>query len=750
MTTEQQIFEELSNLCGSKGFIHVLVKMWFKDNYFRANKKGNFTTSQISEFQANREKLNRNELNTLLALVVKNNPTFFYDQVTQKEISDEYSTRAYELLEDFHEIFQKKSFINMMEKFSSLKETGDLQLKQQESDWFLNENNIREAIFYSGDGAYDFQYQDLGYLKYINDNEWFIKNKNFSVEYALLSIEMIFYIHHQKIHHDVINNKPISIQSFTYTKKDFIDIFENYKEKHQLPTDYSINEIISFISAFSFKLDNLEDLYKFQSFDDFNPLVAFPFIKLSEDEFLLLDLYTLSQAFYETPFFWLSGDGEYKNLASKNRGEFTEYMVYTIFCNVFGKENVWLNVDLYSKSGLNFSKKDKIGEIDILVNIHGYSLVFQAKSKKLTINARKGNIQQIDNDFSKAIQHAYNQAFECSKILLGNDYIAKLDEKIVKLPETDFCIPICVLSEHFPALTMQIRWLLKENQHKKIASALVFDVFLLDLMYKTLRHPLEFIHFISTLSNVREKFLAGTQIDLLAVHLSRNLLCSKNADMFYLDNGLSADLDLFLFKNRRNVITHKSSGEVSSLSCWYKFKGTYWWKLFEFCSQLDTKEKFKLGLELLQLSGETIKDYNSIVLDRINQLKSNTKLIISDFTIGLSNHHGLTVYIYNSPFITEEVKEKICEHASLRKYHAKSNLWFALIISTKGVVKYIEILDFEWVFDDEMQQKYQRIFGGKPKQKLFIDGRAVTRKIGRNEPCPCDSGKKYKHCCLDK
>ena len=22
-----------------------------------------------------------------------------------------------------------------------------------------------------------------------------------------------------------------------------------------------------------------------------------------------------------------------------------------------------------------------------------------------------------------------------------------------------------------------------------------------------------------------------------------------------------------------------------------------------------------------------------------------------------------------------------------------------------------------------------------------------TKKIGRNEPCPCNSGKKYKHCC---
>lgn len=25
-----------------------------------------------------------------------------------------------------------------------------------------------------------------------------------------------------------------------------------------------------------------------------------------------------------------------------------------------------------------------------------------------------------------------------------------------------------------------------------------------------------------------------------------------------------------------------------------------------------------------------------------------------------------------------------------------------------------------------------------------------TKKVGRNEPCPCGSGKKYKKCCIDK
>jgi preprotein translocase subunit SecA len=40
-------------------------------------------------------------------------------------------------------------------------------------------------------------------------------------------------------------------------------------------------------------------------------------------------------------------------------------------------------------------------------------------------------------------------------------------------------------------------------------------------------------------------------------------------------------------------------------------------------------------------------------------------------------------------------------------------------------------------------QRYINAMPRKPKQKV-----KSTPKIGRNEPCPCGSGKKYKHCCL--
>lgn len=35
----------------------------------------------------------------------------------------------------------------------------------------------------------------------------------------------------------------------------------------------------------------------------------------------------------------------------------------------------------------------------------------------------------------------------------------------------------------------------------------------------------------------------------------------------------------------------------------------------------------------------------------------------------------------------------------------------------------------------------------KIRKQFNVDHRAVSTKVGRNEPCPCGSGKKYKKCC---
>jgi preprotein translocase subunit SecA len=38
--------------------------------------------------------------------------------------------------------------------------------------------------------------------------------------------------------------------------------------------------------------------------------------------------------------------------------------------------------------------------------------------------------------------------------------------------------------------------------------------------------------------------------------------------------------------------------------------------------------------------------------------------------------------------------------------------------------------------------------GNSPSEKPKAQPRRITQKVGRNDPCPCGSGKKYKHCCM--
>ena len=37
--------------------------------------------------------------------------------------------------------------------------------------------------------------------------------------------------------------------------------------------------------------------------------------------------------------------------------------------------------------------------------------------------------------------------------------------------------------------------------------------------------------------------------------------------------------------------------------------------------------------------------------------------------------------------------------------------------------------------------------GGRPEEKIDLNLRRELPKAGRNDPCPCGSGKKYKNCC---
>ncbi len=55
----------------------------------------------------------------------------------------------------------------------------------------------------------------------------------------------------------------------------------------------------------------------------------------------------------------------------------------------------------------------------------------------------------------------------------------------------------------------------------------------------------------------------------------------------------------------------------------------------------------------------------------------------------------------------------------------------------------------DWLYN---LPQWEKIFDAETRRKLYLEQKksgtvVVGKKVGRNDPCPCGSGKKYKFCC---
>ena len=493
--------------------------------------------------------------------------------------------------------------------------------------------------------------------------------------------------------------------------------------------------IESFVSPVDLNMDN------FSALDDFNPKNAYPIIRIAEDDFLLFQNYSLVEALYETPFFWFNDDPEYKNSAMKRRGEFTEEFSAERLKLVFGNNRVFTNIDIYD------SKKNKAGEIDVLVVFANRAIILQAKSKKLTIAARKGNDSSLQNDFKKAIQDAYEQGYSCAKLLQdknnrlidsnGNDLSLERNFKEI--------YPFCVVSDHYPALTFQASQFLKFQTTDVIMAPFVMDVFLLDVMTEMLQSPLYFLSYVNRRTSYGDKILSTHELTILSYHLKQNLWIENEYSMLKLEDDICADLDLAMLTRRDGA-----PGLDLPEGILTKYRDTIFGQIIRDIDKLNDAATIDLGFMLLSFSGDTIEMIN----DGISQLVAlaNRDGKHHDLTLGINEgSSGLTIHC-NDDHISES-GPRLENHCTRRKYSLKAQVWCGICIDTKSArVRFGVSHDYAWEQSDEMDKivkdlpKPQNLKG---KKKInFNSTIRAGNKTGRNAKCPCGSGKKYKKCCL--
>lgn len=715
MRSEQVVFDELAKLCSSPGYIHAIAYLCFRDNMIRYS--GEMKPEDMRHmFSKNR--LIRTETSTLIGLLLKSDIDL---GIPAPNVLQQYIDKTEALLEEIHGLMSAAFWGSLDPK----------KIADKDFNPFTSGAVLREPIFYGGESAYSFQYRDLSSKKYARDNDWLIANKGFSIQAARDVVHAIARMQDEKSMATLHAMRGVSPDQWTFLPG---DIFTAKEIAAFAKID--VTRVEKVLSAFA--LPSGERNSQFNALHDFNIANAFPLIPITTEQYVLFHIYSLAEALYESPFYWMGADKAYANTAMRHRGLFTEEFSTECLARVFGKDKVHSNVDIFESS------EKKAGEIDVLVLFGNRAIVLQAKSKRLTLEARRGNDGQIKDDFKKSIQDSCDQAYKCAMMLRDAKYALKdgnAKEIALSMPLKEVYV-LCVVSDHYPALSFQSRQFLKFEASDGLSPPFVLDVFTLDAMTEMLESPLQLLSYIDRRTKYSGKLVASHELTILSYHLKQNLWLSDKQDMVMLEDDISTDLDLAMLARREGIPAKRTPDGILT-----RFTAT---TLGRFVKEVDARPDpgtIDLGFMLLTLSEKTVSDVSKGIEELAKRARADGKS--HDLTVGLGKGTGFTVHCNNDPI--KVAGPALQKHCHARKYTEHAQTWFGVCVMPGDTsLRFGLNLDYPWQRIDEMDALTRNMRKPGNLSTLLKAAGSISRKVGRNEPCPCGSGKKYKKCCLPK
>lgn len=664
-------------------------------------------------------RLIRTEINTLLGLMIKAEIDW---TLPAPETVQEYMDATEQFLEELHHCLSGEFWSGLTKEAV---ESGFNPFERGEV--------LREPIFYSGEAAYNFQYLDLAVSKYAADVPWLQANRGFTIDQASRVVKAVEGVHADRF--DAIRERMRNQHPDEWT---MLPLFAFTADEIAVKANLATDVMQRVLGAF--ELLSTERNEGFNALHDFNVITAAPLLRMPSGEFLSLQSYSLAEAIYEAPFYWMAQDKSYLPTLTKNRGDFAENFVAERLSLVFGNEHVRLNVDIFE------TKAAKVSDIDVLVVWGNRVVIVQAKSKRLTLESRKGNDQVIRDDFKKAVQIAYNQGAACAKCLFDKRYrLATPDGREVVLPQDIKEIYVfCVVSDHYPSLSFQARQFLQTENIDRVQAPLVMDVFALDAMTEMLQSPLQFLSYVNRRANYAEQLMASQELTILGYHLTKNLWVQPDVDLMHLGDDFSAGLDIAMAVRRSGV-----QGAATPDGVLTRFGKTTVGRVVKEIEARPDSATIDLGFLLLAMSEQAVTEMSRAVDRLAARTRADGKL--HDATFAFREGSGITFHCTDEP--THVAGPRLESYCTLRKYREKAKEWFGLCMSSTGPdVRFGVSLVFPWIQNEEMDEKTKGMQAPVPIDQALqalMRGRNRTKKIGRNDPCPCGSGRKYKKCCLN-
>jgi hypothetical protein len=714
--SEAEVFAELTSLCASDGYIHALSYIIYRDSVVTAGEE--FTKEDFLKLY-DRERLIRTELAVVIGLWLKGDRSL---DIPDPSAVQEMIERTDGLLAELHAAMLAPARNDFM---------AALELRQSGLDVespLGKAAAMREAIFYSGESAFTFQYSQFARERYASDAKWLRENHGFDIATASDFFEKL--ISHLS---DNIPSRLSDLANLPPSEWTILPIFCFTEDEAAQVSGFSGDIVRAIIKAFS--APGLSKNESYRSLFTFNEAAVYPFVQLENGAIAFLLEYVGTEGLYNSPSYWMRSDLTYANTAAKHRGEFAERVTYDFVKRVFPDDRIYRNIVFKP------SKTVTAGEADLIL-VHGKrAFVFQLKSKGLTELARTGDELAISRDFTAAIQHAYDQAVVCID-LLKSAVPAYKDGKAIKIAHIEAVeefYPVCITSENYPSLAFQVGQYLKEDDRSAwINHPIILDIFTFDAITEFLRTPLYLVDYQAKRSALFDKVAASHELVLLSFHLRGNLFVPSDVHLLLVEDDFMVELDIAMAVRRRGL-----PGSDTPSGILTRDLDNPLGRILEVSNESDRPEVHQLGEFILNLSSDSWKTINRWVGNIAVQARRDGKN--HDVTVPLENGTGLTIHCNNNPH--DQAFKHLVSHCEIRKYVHKADRWFGVCMSPASEdVSFAVGRVGPWKFSPELEQEAAAL---KVRSVPHWVGPAGERtKLGRNDPCPCGSGKKYKKCCL--
>ena len=311
--TEHEVIADLERLSQEDGFIYTFCGLVLNSLVM--------SPDEVAKYDWN-QRLNTQELSFLLGLMVKR-PFSLATPLSLERSETQFNT-AIGLFEELHSAHGFSLRRPAIEIQGNLEEWVAENVRLYD-DWMDSGRGMVEPIFYGGEGAYGFQYLEMAERRYRDDKNWLKHRLGTRFETILAIAKQLMQLSTARV-----NSIPI-VSSFEELCSQCLEIFSFCPEDIVGVAD---RDIENFLRAFS--LTPGEENQNFDTVGDYNKVHSHPVIRLDHDRFFLPISLNLMESIYESPFYWMSKDSSYYEVAVSHRGLATEEIAYELLTRVFG------------------------------------------------------------------------------------------------------------------------------------------------------------------------------------------------------------------------------------------------------------------------------------------------------------------------------------------------------------------------------------------------------------------------------